>query len=118
MSLIGWSDTAYRDRPPEGRCRSGCVVGLMSSTLSGAYRILQWASKFNRKLVKTGLGGKAYAFSEMVDHVALLRDFPALFTDMSPGAVCLALPQNRTIIAGKFLARHFPGLRQALSNRG
>ena len=35
--------------------------------------------------MKSSLGGKAYAFSDMMDRVALLRDSYATFADLSPG---------------------------------
>ena len=34
-SLVGQSDSAFRDQLPEGRCRLGYVFGLMSSTPAG-----------------------------------------------------------------------------------
>ena len=45
---------------------SGDVVGLTSSALSGPCRLLQWASKFTRKLVRSSLGGEACASARRV----------------------------------------------------
>ena len=59
----------------------------MSSPLSGPCHVFQWASKFTRKLVKSSLWGGVYAFSEMIDHMALLREFYAPFSRISPGMV-------------------------------
>ena len=75
MTLVGWSDAAYGERSNLGKCRLGYVIGLMSSTLSGLCHIIQWASKFTRKLVKSSQGGKVYAFSEMIAHMSVLRKF-------------------------------------------
>ena len=73
LSLAGWSDAAYGDLSRNGKCRLGFLVGIMSSSLTGPCHVLQWASKFTRKLVKSSLGGEVYAFSEMLDHMSLLR---------------------------------------------
>ena len=75
MTLAGWSDAAYGGQSTEGICRLGYTIGLMSSTLKGACRILPRTSKFTRKMVKSSLGGEIYALSEMVDHMLLLKDF-------------------------------------------
>ena len=113
---------------PEDTCLSGYVVGLMPSTLSGPRHVLQCASKFTSKLVKSSLGGDAYAFSEMKDHVALLREFYAPPTDMSPGVIgpdtcgiLFARLRNQKTIPGKYPARHFlrtgqPSVENKLSN--
>ena len=87
LSLVGWSDAAYGDRSQNGKCRLGYLIGIMSSFLSGPCHVLPWASKFTRKLVKSSLGGEVYAFSEMLDHVALLREIYAPFSHISPGLV-------------------------------
>ena len=49
---------------------------------------LQWPSKFAQKLVSS-LGWEAYAFSEMLGHITLLRDVYAPFEDVSPSMVGL-----------------------------
>ena len=67
----------------------GCVIGLISSTLRGPCHLLQWSPKSNRKLAKGGAGGAAYESSEMVDHVALLRESFAPYADLTPGIVGL-----------------------------
>ena len=70
--LVGWSDAAF------GRCRLCYIIGLMSSTLTGPVRILQWASKFTRKHVKSSLGGEIFALSEMRGHMERIREFYAV----------------------------------------
>ena len=45
----------------------------------------QWAPKFTRKLVGSSLGGEVYAFSETIDHMALLSEFYAPFSRLFPG---------------------------------
>ena len=82
LTLVGWSDAAYGKLSEDGRCRLGYIIGLMSSSLSGPCHILQWTSKFTRKLVKSSLGGEVYAFSEMVDHMALIREFYTPFVGL------------------------------------
>ena len=74
MTLVGLSDAAYGDQSSEGKCRVGYVVGLMSSTAKGPFRISQLTSRFARKMAKSRLGGEVYALSEMVDHVPLSKD--------------------------------------------
>ena len=44
MLLVGWPDAAFGTHGQDGRCRLGYLIGLMSSTLTGPVRILQWAS--------------------------------------------------------------------------
>ena len=56
-SLAVWSDAAYGDLSQNGKCRLGYLISNMSSSLSGPCHILQWTSKFTRKLVKSSLGG-------------------------------------------------------------
>ena len=65
-SIVGWSDASHGDQSPGGQCRLW-VIGLISSPLTGQRHILQWTSKFTKKMVEEGLGGEVYAFSEMVD---------------------------------------------------
>ena len=80
-------DAAYCDLSEEGGCRVGYAIGLTSSSLSVSRHILQWASRFTRKLVESSLGGRVYASGEMVGHVALLRESFAPLLDISPGMV-------------------------------
>ena len=87
MSPVGWSDAACGDLSQNGKCRLGYLIGSMSSSLTGPCHVLQWTSKFTRKLVKSSLGGEVYAFSEMIDHMALLMEFYAPFSHISPGLV-------------------------------
>ena len=75
------------DLSQNGKCRLGCLIGITSSSLSGPCHVAQWTSKFARKLVKSSLGGEVYAFSEMIDHMALLREFCAPFSRIPPGMV-------------------------------
>ena len=63
LSLAGWSDAAYGDLSQNGKCRLGYFIGITSSSLSGPRHVLQWTSKFTRKLAKGSLGGEVYAFS-------------------------------------------------------
>ena len=81
--------------------------------------MLQWASKFTREPVESSLGGEVYAFSEMIDHKALLREFYAPFSRISPGKVgmedCESLfthLKNRKMATGKYLARRFLPIQQ------
>ena len=74
QAIAGWSDAMYGDQAILTKCRLGYVIGLMSSTLRGPCYIIQWPSKFARKLVKSSLGGEAYAFSELMDQADLLRE--------------------------------------------
>ena len=76
LSQAGRPDAAYKKSLTEGRCRWGYVIGLTPPSLSGPRHIMQWASKFTRKLVESYLGGEAYAFGEMEDHMACPREFP------------------------------------------
>ena len=50
LSLVGWSDAAFGDQFPKGKCRPGFAISLMSNTLNGPFCISLWASKFTRKL--------------------------------------------------------------------
>ena len=75
MALAGRSGAAYGDQSSLGKCRLGYAIGLMSSTLSGPSHIIQRTSKFTREMVKSSLGGEVYAFSEMLGHMSMLRDF-------------------------------------------
>ena len=121
MTLAGRSDAAYGDQSTGGRCRLGYVTGLMSSTLKGPCRILQWASRFTRKMVESRLGGVVYALSEMVDHMLLLRDSYEPFEGLNPGAAGLedceslfAQLKTQEMIAEKYLVRRFAITQQAL----
>ena len=64
MLLVGWSDAAYGDQSAEGKCRLGCLIGPMSSSLNGSRHVIQWLSEPTRKRVRSSLGGDAYAFGE------------------------------------------------------
>ena len=44
-TLVGCWDAAYGDQSAEGKCRLGCVIGLMSPTLSRLRRILRGTLK-------------------------------------------------------------------------
>ena len=72
---MGWPDAAYGDLSTEGKCRLGFVIGLMSSTLKGPFRILQRTYKFSRKMAKSSLGGEVFALSEMAGPMFLLKGF-------------------------------------------
>ena len=95
----------------------------MSSSLTGPCHILQRTSKFTRKLVKSSLGGEVYAFSEMIDHMALLREFYEPCSHISPGLVgmedcesrCTHL-KNRKMVTEKYLVRHCLSFQQFLED--
>ena len=124
MALAGWSDAAYGNTTCMGKCRLGYVIGVMSSNLSGPCHIIQWTSKFTRKLVKSSLGGEVYAFSEMLGHMSMLREFYGHFAGSNPGLIGLEdceslfthLKKSKSI-AEKFLVRHFLSIQQALEER-
>ena len=84
-SSVGWPDAAYWGPSEGGRCRLGCIVGLTSSSLPVPCRVLQWTSKFTRRLVKRSLGGKVYAVREMAGGVKLLEEFYSHYLGISPG---------------------------------
>ena len=97
----------------------------MSPTFRGLRHIIQWASKFTRKLVESSLGGEVYAFSEMPDHMSMIREFRQLFFDLAPGMVGLvnceslfAQLENRKPLAAKFLVRYLSSFQHALGMWG
>ena len=69
------------------------------------------------------LGREAYAFREIIEHMALSWELFTPVVDMGPGmlgvggceSLFLRLRIARTITGG-YLARHFPGIQQALEN--
>ena len=96
----------------------------MSTDLCGPCHIIQWTSKFTRKLVKSSLGGEVYAFSEMLDYMAMLREFYGNFSGLRPGLVgledCESLfthLKKSKMVTEKFLARHFLSIQQALEQK-
>ena len=124
MSMVGWSDAAYGNTTCMGKCRLGYVIGVMPSNLTGPCHIIQWTSKFTRKLVKSSLGGEVYAFSEMLDHMSMLREFYGHFAGSKPGMIgledCESLfthLKKSKIITEKFLVRHFLSIQQAIEER-
>ena len=121
MTMVGWPDATYGDQSTKGECRLGYVIGLMSSSLKGPCRILQWTSKFTRKMEKTSLGGEVYALSEMVNHMLLLKEFYGPFEGMDPGVEgledCESLLthlKTEKMIAEKCLVRRFLSIQQFL----
>ena len=121
MTLAGWSDAAYGGQPSTGKCRLGCVIGLMSPNLCGPCHLAQRPSEFTRKLVKNCLGGEVYAFSEMLDHMSMLRELYGRFADSYSGMAsledCESLSthvRRNKLITEKFLARHFLAIQQAI----
>ena len=71
------------------------------------------------------MGGEVYAFSEISDHMSMLREFYAHFLDMSPGMVgfedCdshFTHLANKKTITGKFLFRHFLAIQKAIELQG
>ena len=71
----GWSDAVNWSHARDGRSRLGYVTGLLPSSLRAPCQILQWHSKFTRKLAESRFGGGVYAISEIIAHVASLREF-------------------------------------------
>ena len=124
MALVGWSDAAYGNTTCVGKCRLGYLIGVMSSNLCGPCHIIQWTSKFTRKLVKSSLGGEVYAFSEMLDHMSMLREFYGNIAGSKPGMIGLGdcesllthLKESKSITE-KFLVRHFISIQQALEEQ-
>ena len=112
MTLVGWSDAAYGGQSSLGDCRLGYVIGLTSSNLCGPRHLIQWTSKFTRKLVRSSLGGEVYAFSEMLDHTSTIREFYRHCTELYPGIAGMEdceslfthLKKNK-LVAEKFLVR-------------
>ena len=96
----------------------------MSSPLPGPCRILEWTSKFTCNIVESSLGGEACAISEMMGHVALLRELYSPFVVISPGVVGMEgcesfstrLENDRLedgkMIAERYLARYFLCIKQ------
>ena len=103
----------------------GYVIGYVMFPLPrGPFHIIQWASKYARKSVKSSLGEEVYALSEMVDHMSLLRECFAHFTDAPPGVAgiedCESLfthLKNANTSAEKFPPRHFPAAQQPLGTQ-
>ena len=98
----------------------GYVLGFMSTTLKGPRHILEWTSKFTRKMAKSSQGGEVYAFSEMVDHMLLLKDFCGPPEGANPGSAgledCESLFTHlnaKKMITKKNLVRHFFSSQQA-----
>ena len=121
VALAGWSDAANGDRWTEVRCRLGCAIGLMSSTVKSHCRILRRTSKIAWKVAKSSLGGEVNALCEMVYHMLLREDFFGLFEGMNPGVVgfeaCESLfthVKKKMMIAENYLVRHFLSTQQAL----
>ena len=83
--------------------------------------MVQRTSKFARKRVESSLGGEVYAFSEMLGHMSMLREFHGHFLDFFPGMAGLegceslfARLRSKKMIAEKFLARHFLAFQKAI----
>ena len=55
--------------PPRSECRSGAVIGLMSSTLDGLRRILLWTSEFAGEPAKSSLESGDNASNHVIDQV-------------------------------------------------
>ena len=111
MTMVGWSDAAYRDQPTEGKYRLGYVIGLMSSTWEGPRHILQWTSKLTRKIAKSSSGGEVYALNEMPDHMLVYKNCYGPFEGMNPGVVGLEdCERLRRKIPGGALLEHPTGL--------
>ena len=121
MTLAGRPDAAYGDQSSLGKRRLSYVIGLTSPNPCGPCHLIQLTSKFTRKLAKSSLGGEVYAFSEMVDHMSMPREFYGHFTDLYSGMAGMEdceslfthLKKNK-LVAGKFLVRRFLAIQQAI----
>ena len=125
VTLAGLSGAASGGQTKWGRRRSGCAIGLISPAPGGPCHPSQRYSEFARKLVKSSLGGEAYAYSKMMDRMALLREFYDPVADLSPGVVgmgdCESLSthlETEQMAPEKYCARHFSAIRQPLGHRG
>ena len=93
----------------------------MSPNLCGPRHLIHLTSRFARKLVKSSLGGEVDAFSEMLSHMSMLREFYGRFSDLRPGVVGMEdceslfthLKKNK-LVTEKFLVRHFLAIQQAI----
>ena len=93
------------------------------SSLNELCHLLQWASEFPRQLVRGGLGCQVPRFSEMVNHMSLLRELYAPLADSSPGVMGLGnceslfnhLEKEQTI-AEEYAARDFLQIQRPLRN--
>ena len=108
MTLAGWSGAAYGDPSTMGKWCLGYVTGLMSSASREPRHF------FQRRLVTSSLGGDVSAFSGMVDHMPMLREFHAHFLDVLLSLVglddCESLSthlKNGKNSTEKPLVRHF-----------
>ena len=84
-TFVGRPDAAYGSQTSEGRRRLGYVIGLVSSTPRRPCRVLQSASNFARERARGCFGGQVYVFSQIVDHMNLLREFRASSLRVRPG---------------------------------
>ena len=124
VSPGGWSDAANGELFPEGNCRLGSVIRLMSSIIGGSRLILQWTSKFDSKLVKSSLSGEVCVPRvKWVDHVTFSRGLLAPFAGMSPGVICseecersVTHLRAKEEVAGRYPVRHLLGIHQAFGN--
>ena len=74
--------------------------------------------------MKSSLGGEVYAFSEMVDHMALIRELYTPFVGLSPGMAgsedCESLFNHlraKKMVTEKYLLRHFLCIQQSLEDK-
>ena len=119
---MGWRDAAFADRAAKGECRLGCVIGIMSTTLSGPRNFLQWAPKFARKLVKTSLDGEEYAPSDMIGRMSFMSESYGTSADLSPGVIGLedygghpTRQENKRSAAKEYRVRHHLWIQRSLS---
>ena len=87
MSLVRWSNAAYGDQSAKGKYPLGYIIRRAPSSPAGPRHVLQRTSRFTRKVVTRSLGGAAYALSEMVGHMSLIRDLYKSFEALSPGMI-------------------------------
>ena len=95
------------------------MIGSTSSTPCGQRHIPRGTSRLTGKPVKSGLGGKAYAFSEMSDDMTPPREFNAPSGHAPPGATgydgCEGASTHLRIkktAAGNHIAHHFLVIQQ------
>ena len=119
-SLVGWADAVFGDQSAEVRCRPGHVIGLTFHSPNGPRHIIHGVSKFTRMSIKSSLGGAVCAHGDMVDHMALIRDFFEPYVGLSLGVIGSGECENssyfsnaKRAIAELYLARHFLSVQQA-----
>ena len=124
MSFVWWPDAAPGYLSKGGSCRIGYIVGLMPSSPSGPRNFLQGDTKFTREVAESSLGCGVYASSELVGHMAPLRELHLPVSDISPGVEgagdfesLFSRLKKKTMVTEEYLARHFLGIQHVLGQR-